>query len=538
MNNRESIEFDILIIGAGPAGLSAAIRLAQINTNLSICIIDKANDIGEQILSGAVIEIKALDELLPNWKNLNAPITTKVTSDKFLFLSKNKSFKLPTPKSMNNIGNYIISLGKLCKWLATQAENLGINIFPSFAATEIIYKENTVCGVITGDKGLDNKNSPTKNYQPGINIYAKQTFFAEGCRGSLTETLFTRYQLKKSCDPQTYGLGIKELWEIPENEKLLGSVIHTIGWPLKNKTYGGSFIYHFDKNYLATGFVVGLDYENTYLNPYEEFQRFKLHPQIKSFFSDGERISYGAKTLNEGGLQSIPKLTFPGGLIIGCAAGFLNVPKIKGIHNAMKSGMIAAESVTQQFNNYKNNEYINYQSNLNKSWVYKELYKVRNIRPAMAWGLIKGLVYSVFDTYILRGNAPWTLSNYADYTKIKRASMCDKIIYPEHDNKVSFDLMSSVFLSQIQYNENQPCHLKILNTELTIKENFEKYDSPEQRYCPAGVYEIVFYKDNNPNLQINYTNCIHCKACDIKDPLQNIIWTPPEGGNGPQYNLM
>ncbi len=538
MSNRESMEFDVIIVGAGPAGLSAAIRLLQLNANLSICVLDKAADIGGQILSGAVIEPRALNELIPDWKEKGAPLHTPVTSDQFLLLTENKSFRIPTPPQMKNHGNYIISLGELCRWLATQAEQLGANIFPSFAATDIIYENGVVCGVITGDKGIDKQGKLTSHYQAGMNLYAKQTFFAEGCRGSLTQTLFGRFNLREHCDPQTYGLGIKELWEIPPNEHQAGSVIHTIGWPLDYQTYGGSFIYYLGKNLLAAGFVVGLDYKNPYLNPYEEFQRFKNHPKIRTLFNNGKRIAYGARALNEGGFQSIPKLTFPGGLLIGCAAGFLNVPKIKGIHTAMKSGMLAAESVMPLLQKTSREECTDFSLHIKSSWITEELHKVRNIRPAMRWGLLPGLTYAALDTYVLRGHAPWTLHNHNDYQQLKPAEACKKIDYPKHDNKITFDLMSSVFLTQSIHDENQPCHLKLLNSKTPIDINLKIYDAPEQRYCPAGVYEIVRNTNNQPYLQINAANCIHCKACDIKDPTQNIIWTPPEGGSGPNYTIM
>lgn len=538
MNNRESMEFDVIIVGAGPAGLSAAIRLAQLNANLSICVLDKAAEVGGQILSGAVIEPRALNELIPDWKEKGAPLNTPVTNDQFLWLTENKSFRLPTPPQMNNHGNYIISLGELCRWLGSFAENLGINIFPGFAATDIIYENSMVCGVITGDKGVDKHGKPTSNYQPGMNLYAKQTFFAEGCRGSLTQTLFNRFNLREHCDPQTYGLGIKELWEIPENQHQAGSVIHTIGWPLNSQTYGGSFIYHLGENLLATGFVIGLDYKNPYLNPYEEFQRFKNHPTIRTLFEKGKRIAYGARSLNEGGLQSIPKLTFPGGLIIGCAAGFLNVPKIKGIHTAMKSGMLAAESVMPLLQKTSREECADFSLNIKSSWINKELHQVRNIRPAMNWGLLPGLAYAALDTYVFRGHAPWTLHNHNDYQQLQPAKNFKKIDYPKHDNKITFDLMSSVFLTQSKHDEDQPCHLKLLNPDTPVDINLKIYAAPEQRYCPAGVYEFVLNAENKSYFQINSANCVHCKACDIKDPTQNIVWTPPEGGSGPNYTMM
>lgn len=540
---REQMEFDVIIVGAGPAGLSASIRLAQLakehQTTLNICVLDKGDTVGAHILSGAVLEPLALNELIPDWKQKNAPLDTPVTQDKFLWLTENQAFRLPTPPPMHNKGNYIISLGKLCRWLADEAESLGVNIFPGFAATEILYDGDRVCGIITGDKGRDRMGNPTSRFQAGMELYAKQTFFAEGCRGSLTKILMEKFQLRVGKNPQTYALGIKELWEIPTELHQAGLVTHTIGWPLDNNTYGGSFAYHFEKNLFAIGFVIGLDYQNPYLNPYEEFQRFKTHPHFIKLLEKGKRIAYGARSLNEGGFQSIPKLTFPGGLLIGCSAGFMNVPKIKGIHTAMKSGMVAAESVFSELQKNSALECQSYTDNLKKSWVWNELYKVRNIRPAMHWGLLPGLAYSAIDTYLLQGHAPWTMQyRKPDNLQIKYAVDCKKIIYPKHDNKVTFDLLSSVFLANIHYEENQPYHLKLTDRKIAIDINFKKYDSPETRYCPAGVYEIVRDVNDNPRLQINGGNCIHCKACDIKDPTQNITWTPSEGGSGPQYEIM
>lgn len=537
---RESMEFDVAIVGGGPAGLTAAIRLLQLNPNLNICVLEKGDAIGANILSGAVLEPRALNELIPDWLQKKTFLTTQVLQDQFLFLTEKKSYRFPVPLPMHNKGNYIISLGELCQFLSQEAEELGANIFPSFAATEILYdKNNHVVGIVTGDKGVDKNGNPKPEFQPGFNLFAKQTLFAEGCRGSLTQTLFKKFHLTQNCDPQTYGLGLKELWEIPNEYHQEGLVTHSIGWPLDNKTYGGSFIYHFAKNKIAIGFVVGLDYQNPYLNPYEEFQRFKMHSAIRPLLEKSKRIAYGARSLNEGGYQSIPKLTFPGGLLIGCAAGFLNVPKIKGIHTAMKSAMIAAESILPMLSEKKSAECYEYSKNMDNSWVMKELKKVRNIRPGMNWGLLPGLLYAAVDTYILRGNAPWTFKNHADHLQLKKAEDSLKITYPKHDNKISFDLMSSVFLTNSVHEENQPCHLKLKDFTVPVAINLKYYAGPEQRYCPAGVYE--FHKEDETQVftfAMHAANCIQCKACDIKDPTQNIIWTPPEGGAGPQYNGM
>jgi len=536
---RESMDFDVVIVGAGPAGLSAAIRLAQLgekhNKPLSICVIEKGAEVGAHLLSGAVLDPQSLNELIPDWQEKNAPVTTAVIEDQFNFFTKTKSIRLPTPPQMHNHGNFIISLGEFGRWLATQAEMLGVNIFPEFAAVDYILENEKVVGIITGDKGVDKHGNKTPVYQEGIELRAKYTFLAEGCRGSLSERIMQKFDLRANCDPQTYGLGIKELWEIDPSQHKAGLVQHSIGWPLDNKTYGGSFVYHFKSNLLAIGFVVGLDYQNPYLNPYEEFQRFKTHPTIRPLLENAKRIGYGGRSLNEGGFQSIPKLAFPGGVLIGCAAGFLNVPKIKGIHNAMRSGMIAAESVFQEIDQ-PHSECNAYEINMQKSATWKELKSVRNIRPAMTWGLLPGLAYSALDTYVLRGKAPWTFKNHADHLQLKKARDVKPIEYPKHDNQITFDLMTSVFLTNSMHDENQPCHLKLKNPEVAISVNFKEYASPEQRYCPAGVYEII--EVTSPQLQINAANCIHCKACDIKDITQNIVWIPPEGGSGPRYNSM
>ncbi len=541
---RESMDFDVVIVGAGPAGLATSIRLAQLsqqqNQPLNICVIEKGETVGAHILSGAVLEPRALNELIPDWKSKNPPLHTPVTQDHFLFLTQTTSWKLPTPLQMRNHGNEIISLGQFCQWLAQEAEQLGVNIFPGFAATEILFEGERVAGIITGDKGIDRDGHPKANYQPGMALRAKQTIFAEGCRGSLTQQLFAHYQLRKEADPQTYGLGIKEIWEIPEELHQAGKVVHTIGWPLDRHTYGGSFTYHFGKNLLSIGFVIGLDYHNPYLNPYQEFQRFKTHPAICSLLQKGRRIAYGARTLIEGGLQSIPKLTFPGGLIVGDAAGFLNVPKIKGIHNAMKSGMIAAESLFPLLQTSVEHECKRYPEHVKSSWLWQDLYLARNIRPAFRFGLWPALAYSAIDTYLFRGRAPWTLHHkMPDHLSLKKANTCKPIDYPKPDNVVTFPLPSSVYLANVTYEENQPYHLKLKDRHrVPIDINLKEYAAPETRYCPAGVYEIIHNEKNEPRLMINGGNCIHCKACDIKDPTQNITWTPSEGGSGPNYGMM
>lgn len=539
---RESMDFDVVIVGAGPAGLSTGIRLAQLakqqGTELSICIIDKAERVGGQILSGAVLEPRALNELIPDWQQRNPPQHTPATHDEFVFLSEKKAWRLPTPPQMNNHGNFIISLEQFCQFLAEQAESLGVNIFPGFSGADYILENNRVVGIITGDKGLDKNGEPKEQFQAGMELRAKQIIFAEGCRGSLSKKIMAHFNLNKEADPQTYGLGLKEIWEIPQALHQAGKITHSVGWPLDRHTYGGSFAYHFGKNLLSIGFVVGLDYQNPYLNPYETFQQFKLHPSIYPLLKNGKRVAYGARTLIEGGLQCLPTLTFPGGLLVGDAAGFLNVPKIKGIHMAMKSGMVAAESIFTALQHNKA-ECDDYLALLKQSWLWDELYRARNIRPAMSHGLYAGLLYSGIDTYLFRGRAPWTLHHKKpDYAMLKKASECQPIVYPKHDNQVTFDLSTSVYLTHIQYDEHQPCHLKIKNKEIPVDINLKEYAGPEQRYCPAGVYEFVNDEHNKPRLQINAPNCIHCKACDIKDPTQNITWTTPEGGSGPDYGMM
>lgn len=547
--DRETMEYDVVIVGAGPSGLAAAIKLRQLaeqqDREISVCVLEKGSEVGAHILSGAVLETRALDELLPDWKEQGAPLNTPVTRDSFLYLSQQRSFRFPfTPPQMRNHGNFIISLGNLCRWLGEQAETMGVEIYPGFAAAKVLYGNNgEVRGVATGDMGIGKDGTPTENHQPGIELHAKQTLFAEGCRGSLTKTLFDRFQLRQGVDPQTFGIGIKELWEVRAEVHEPGAVMHTIGWPLDSQTYGGSFLYHLEENQVAIGFVVGLDYRNPHLDPFLEFQRFKTHPRIRPVLEGGQRVAYGARALNEGGFQSIPKLTFPGGALIGCTAGFMNVPKIKGSHTAMKSGMLAAEAVfeliKQESSNDSSLEVFGYEQALKSSWVWPELYRVRNIRPAFRWGLWPALVYSAIDSYLLRGRAPWTFHHEPDHKSLNKSHDCMPINYPNPDGEISFDRLSSVYLSNTNHEENQPAHLKLRDTNVPIALNLPNYEAPEQRFCPAGVYEILREDDgSNPRLQINAQNCVHCKACDIKDPTQNINWETPEGGGGPNYPNM
>ena len=542
MADRESMEFDVVIVGAGPAGLSASIQLKKLaqenNLDVSVCVVEKGSEVGAHILSGAVLEPRTLSELIPDWENQGAPLNTPATDDRFFYLSTHKSFRLPTPPPMKNHGNYIISLGAFCRWLGTKAEELGVEIYPGFAASEILIDaDNKVYGIATGDMGLDVDGNPTDTYEPGVELHSKFTLFGEGCRGSLAKILMETYNLEENSDPQTYAVGIKELWEISSDQHKPGQITHTIGWPLDQNTYGGSFVYHLENNQVAIGFVVGLDYQNPFLSPFDEFQRFKTHPLIRPILEDGKRISYGARALVEGGYQSLPKLTFPGGALIGDSAGFLNVPKIKGTHTAMKSGMLAAESLINTLGEEPVQELFSYRESIEKSWLWKELKSVRNIRPSFKLGLWGGLAYSAIDSYIFRGKAPWTFHHEYDHNQLKFAAKAQKIDYPKPDGVITFDKLSSVFLSNTNHQEGQPIHLVIKDTDIPLKVNFEKYDGPEARFCPAGVYEYV-KESGTTRLQINASNCVHCKTCDIKDPSQNITWTSPQGGDGPNYPNM
>jgi electron-transferring-flavoprotein dehydrogenase len=546
MVERESMEFDVVIVGAGPSGLATAIRLRQLcqenDADLSVCVVEKGSEVGAHILSGAVLEPRALAELYPDWEDLGAPLVTPAGEDRLLFLTETGAVRLPTPPQMHNRGNYIISLGNLCRWLATQAEGLGVEIFPGFAAAEVLYDEQgAVRGIATGDMGVGRDGQPKPGFEPGVELLARQTVFAEGCRGSLTKTLFERFSLRDGVDPQTFAIGIKELWELDPDKHHQGLIIHTVGWPLDSSTYGGSFVYHLEDNQLALGFVVGLDYQNPHLSPFDELQRFKTHPRIRPMLEGGRRISYGARALNEGGLQSIPKLTFPGGLLVGDTAGFLNVPKIKGTHTAMKSGMTAAEAIFAALGGDADGagarEIKDYPERLRKTWLWDELKRVRNIRPSFRWGMWGGMAYSGLDTYLLRGRAPWTLRHHADHTRLKKAADCPEIAYPKPDGEITFDKLSSVYLSSTNHEEDQPVHLQLADPSISLSVNLAEYDAPEQRYCPAGVYEIV-EEAGEKQLQINAQNCVHCKTCDIKDPTQNINWVTPEGGGGPNYPNM
>jgi electron-transferring-flavoprotein dehydrogenase len=548
MSQRESMEYDVVIVGAGPAGLAAAIRLKQLaaerNHDVSVCIVEKGSEVGAHILSGAVMDPIALDELIPDWKAQGAPLNQPVTEDRFLFLSETGSRQVPEwllPACFQNHGYYVVSLANVCRWLGSKAEELGVEIYPGFAAAEVLFNgDGSVKGIATGDMGIGKSGEQTSRYQPGMELHAKYTFFAEGCRGNLGKTLQERFALREGRDPQVYGIGLKELWEIKPEKHVPGLVVHTAGWPLQSDTYGGSFLYHLENNLVAVGFVVGLAYSNPYLSPFEEFQRYKTHPSIRGFFEGGKRVSYGARAINAGGLQSLPKLTFPGGALIGDDAGFLNASRIKGSHAAIKSGAMAAEAAFEALVAARSaDELTAYPAAFEKSWLHDELYRARNFKPAMARGLYTGTLMVGIDQILFRGKAPWTLHHtHADHETLMNKSDAQPIAYPKPDGVLTFDRLSSVFISNTNHEEDQPAHLTLKNAQVPVETNLARYDGPEQRYCPAGVYEFVEAPDGGKKLQINAQNCVHCKTCDIKDPTQNIVWVVPEGGGGPNYPNM
>ncbi len=539
--------YDVVVVGAGPAGLAAACRLKQLNSDISVCVVEKGSEIGAHIVSGAVLDPVALQELFPDWKEKGAPVKTAVTQDHILWLgSSTKSNSIPhwaAPKTMNNHGNYIVSLANLCRWLAQQAEELGVEIFPGFAAAEVLYAETgAVKGILIGDMGVGADGQPKSGYTPGMELHGKYTLFAEGCRGHLGKKLIAHFALDRGVEPQHYGLGIKEIWKIPAAQHQEGLVVHTTGWPLSESgSTGGGFLYHMEDQQVAVGLITDLAYSNPYVNPFEEFQRFKHHPAIQQTLSGGQRLVYGARAIAKGGLQSQPKMHFPGGLLLGDNAGTLNFAKIKGTHTAMKSGMIAAEVIVRALaENREGDELAEFGPSYHDSWAWRELHAQRNFGPAIhKWGPLLGGAYAFVDINVFNGKLPWTLSDpVAGHAPLHRAAECKPIVYPKPDSVISFDRLSSVYLSNTNHEEDQPCHLHLASPDLPIAKNLPEYAEPAQRYCPAGVYEVLIAEDGSPKFQINAQNCVHCKTCDIKDPAQNITWVAPEGGGGPNYPNM